>query len=87
MHRYHWLGELPKKRHMALRKPNGGVYYEELKGNKGFDGPSSLLYHLHRPTAVVGTKLLRELAKQVDLVAIITIAASDYYVPYIRGYG
>ncbi|MDP7136648.1 MAG: homogentisate 1,2-dioxygenase, partial [Candidatus Poseidoniia archaeon] len=46
MHRYHWLGELPKKRHMALRKPNGGVYYEELKGNKGFDGPSSLLYHL-----------------------------------------
>ena len=66
MHRYHRLGELPKKRHMALRKPDGGVYYEELKGNKGFVGPSSLLYHLPRPTAVVGTKLLREVQLEED---------------------
>ncbi len=66
MHRYHRLGELPKKRHMALRKPEGGIYYEELKGNKGFVGPSSLLYHLHRPTAVVGTKLLREVKLEED---------------------
>ena len=52
---YHRLGELPRKRHTALRKPGGpdaGVYSEHLMGNLGFTGPSSLLYHLHPPTAV-----------------------------------
>ena len=79
MHRYHRLGELPKKRHMALRKPDGGVYYEELKGNKGFVGPSSLLYHLHRPTAVVGTKLLREVTLAAGLVE--PGSAADFFEP------
>lgn len=50
---YHTLGEIPRKRHSIFRKPDGGLYAEELIGNKGFTGPSSLLYHLHRPTQVL----------------------------------
>jgi homogentisate 1,2-dioxygenase len=58
---YHRLGELPPKRHVVLRKADGGIHYEELMGNKGFDGPSSLLYHLRLPTAVKSVKTLRGL--------------------------
>lgn len=49
---YHQLGRVPRKRHVAFRKPDGGIYYEELVGNEGFSGPASLLYHLRLPTAV-----------------------------------
>jgi homogentisate 1,2-dioxygenase len=49
---YHKLGSLPHKRHTQFEKPGGGFYYEELFGTVGFDGMSSLLYHLHRPTQV-----------------------------------
>ena len=49
---YHQLGRMPKKRHVAFRKEDGGIHYEELVGNQGFTGPSSLLYHLRLPTAV-----------------------------------
>jgi homogentisate 1,2-dioxygenase len=50
---YHKLGEVPRKRHSIFRRPDGGMYAEELMGNKGFVGPSSLLYHTHRPTQVL----------------------------------
>jgi homogentisate 1,2-dioxygenase len=50
---YHRLGEVPAKRHSAFRRPDGGLYSEELIGNKGFVGPSSLLYHLRPPTQVL----------------------------------
>ncbi len=43
MHRYHKLGKVAKKRHTVFRDDNGNIYHEELKGNKGFVGPSSLL--------------------------------------------
>jgi len=49
---YHQLGRVPPKRHVAFRKEGGGIHYEELVGNQGFSGPSSLLYHLRLPTAV-----------------------------------
>jgi homogentisate 1,2-dioxygenase len=58
---YHRLGEVPRKRHVALRKKDGAIHYEELVGNKGFTGPSSLLYHLRLPTAVKSVKTLRGL--------------------------
>ena len=61
MPRYHRLGEVPKKRHIVFRKPDGGLYAEELVGNKGFVGPSSLLYHLHQPTQVKSVQHLRHL--------------------------
>ena len=52
MPRYHKLGNIPHKRHTVFKKNNGGIHYEELFGTIGFDGMSSLLYHLHRPTQV-----------------------------------
>ncbi len=49
---YHRLGQIPPKRHTIFEKPAGGYYYEQLFGTIGFDGMSSLMYHLHRPTQV-----------------------------------
>ena len=49
---YHRLGKIPSKRHTIFEKPGGGLHHEQLFGTIGFDGMSSLLYHLHRPTMV-----------------------------------
>lgn len=49
---YHSLGQIPQKRHTVFKKPDGTLYYEQLFGTVGFDGMSSLLYHVHRPTMV-----------------------------------
>ena len=50
---YHSLGKIPHKRHTTFaNKEKGGLYQEELFGTAGFAGMSSLLYHLHPPTAV-----------------------------------
>jgi homogentisate 1,2-dioxygenase len=56
---YHALGNIPHKRHTQHKSPEGNHYYEQLFGTVGFDGMSSLLYHVHRPTQVkeiVGAK-------------------------------
>jgi len=58
---YHRLGKIPQKRHTQFEKPDGGLYYEQLFGTVGFDGMSSLLYHVHRPTMV------REVLASVDV--------------------
>ena len=58
---YHKLGEFPQKRHTQFRKPDGNLYYEQLFGTIGFDGMSSLLYHVHRPTQV------KEISGAVDM--------------------
>ena len=59
---YHSLGQIPPKRHTQFEKPSGtGLYYEQLFGTVGFDGMSSLLYHVHRPTMV------REVLESVDV--------------------
>src|SRR5438270_2272162 len=58
---YHHLGEIPSKRHKIYRQANGELYSEELMGNMGFVGPSSLLYHVRRPTAVRALRTVREL--------------------------
>ena len=49
---YHKLGKIPQKRHTVFKKPDGSLYYEQLFGTIGFDGMSSLMYHVHRPTMV-----------------------------------
>jgi len=49
---YHKLGKIPPKRHTQFEKPDGSLYYEQLFGTVGFDGMSSLMYHVHRPTMV-----------------------------------
>src|SRR5437867_507343 len=58
---YRRLGKIPPKRHTAFRQPDGSLYPEELIGSHGFVGPSSLLYHLRRPTTALSAILLREL--------------------------
>src|SRR5262245_25688567 len=63
---YHSLGEMPRKRHIQFRRPDGALYYEELIGNKGFVGPSSLLYHIQHPTQVRSVRLVKELPWEAD---------------------
>jgi len=58
---YHQLGDIPPKRHTQFRKPNGELHYEQLFGTIGFDGMSSLLYHLQRPTQV------KEIVRSTDV--------------------
>lgn len=56
---YHKLGKIPHKRHTVFRKEDGGIHYEQLFGTIGFDGMSTLLYHLQPPTIVksIGEKI------------------------------
>lgn len=49
---YYKLGQLPAKRHVQFRQPNGELYHEEVMGIHGFAGIQSILYHLYPPTAV-----------------------------------
>lgn len=49
---YRKVGKIPHKRHTTFKKKDGSLHYEQLFGTVGFDGMSSLLYHLHRPTIV-----------------------------------
>lgn len=56
---YRRRGEVPSKRHKIFRRPSGELYAEELVGNMGFVGPSSLLYHVRRPTAVKAIRTLQ----------------------------
>jgi len=49
---YHTLGNIPPKRHTIFKKPDGGLYYEQLFGTIGFDGMATNMYHCHRPTQV-----------------------------------
>jgi len=68
---YHKLGTIPHKRHTVFRQANGELHHEQLFGTIGFDGMSSLLYHLHPPTLVksIGGKvdLNPEIAQEKDL--------------------
>jgi homogentisate 1,2-dioxygenase len=50
---YRSLGDVPPKRHTQHRRPDGGLYAEELMGEEGFSSDSSLLYHRHLPSAIV----------------------------------
>ena len=50
---YRALGSVPPKRHTQHRRPDGGLYFEELMGEEGFSSDSSLLYHRHLPSAIV----------------------------------
>ncbi|HSB88778.1 MAG TPA: homogentisate 1,2-dioxygenase [Anaerolineales bacterium] len=47
------MGELPPKRHIQFRKPDGGLYREEVMGLEGFSGIQSILYHHFLPPRVV----------------------------------
>src|SRR6266700_451247 len=59
---YRVTGEIPRKRHVRFRRPDGGLYAEELMGEEGFASDSSLLYHAHLPTAIVKSEGLADAA-------------------------
>jgi len=65
---YRVAGEIPRKRHVQFRGPNGSLYAEELMGEEGFSSDSSLLYHVHPPTAIVKSEGLRDAAADSGLV-------------------
>ena len=53
---YRRVGEVPPKRHTQFRRPDGGLYREELMGEEGFTSDSSLLYHAGVPSAIVDSR-------------------------------
>ena len=55
---YTKLGNIPSKRHIQFRRPDGKLYAEEVFGTEGFTGPTSTLYHINPPTQVIGWKSL-----------------------------
>jgi homogentisate 1,2-dioxygenase len=46
------MGQLPRKHHIQFRKPDGGLYTEQLFSTQGFSGPMSTMYHINMPTEV-----------------------------------
>ena len=56
MPRYVREGDLPPKRHIQFRRPDGGLYAEELFSTRGFESVYSLLYHLRPPTATLDVR-------------------------------
>ncbi len=82
---YRHLGKIPHKRHTVFRQPNGELYHEQLFGTIGFDGMSSLLYHLQPPTKV------NEILGKKDISPVIEVdknmqmrAFKGFYVPEIK---
>jgi homogentisate 1,2-dioxygenase len=57
---YRQVGDIPRKRHTQFRKPDGGLYAEELMGVEGFSADSALLYHRHLPTAIVNAETVED---------------------------
>src|ERR1700710_3056589 len=53
---YRAVGDIPPKRHTQHRRPDGGLYAEELMGEEGFSSDSSLLYHRGIPSAIVDAR-------------------------------
>jgi len=68
---YHVQGQIPHKRHIQFRKPDGNLYHEELFSTEGFSDKYTLLYHLYPPTRVTQVGEPRDIApikaKTLDL--------------------
>jgi homogentisate 1,2-dioxygenase len=63
---YHTLGKIARKRHTIFRNEQGALYSEQLMGNEGFTGPSSLLYHIRPPTTIKSVTRKAEITYQRD---------------------
>lgn len=62
---YHKLGNIPVKRHVQFRKPDGGLYSEQLVSTEGFSDIYSITYHTHPPTLVSGLEDSYSVAPEV----------------------
>jgi len=49
---YRRMGQIPAKRHVQFRRPDGKLYCEHVMGSEGFSGRASILYHHNPPTEV-----------------------------------
>ncbi|MHB1785225.1 MAG: homogentisate 1,2-dioxygenase [Acidimicrobiales bacterium] len=56
MSHYVRSGDVPAKRHTLHTDASGRRLAEELVGEEGFGGASSLLYHRHSPSAITGVE-------------------------------
>jgi homogentisate 1,2-dioxygenase len=65
MPHYHSLGSIPHKRHTQFRKPDGGLYSEQLFSTEGFSNDYSLLYHVHPPTRIIKTEKPVDVSPQI----------------------
>jgi homogentisate 1,2-dioxygenase len=84
---YRVAGEVPRKRHIRFQRPDGGLYAEELMGEEGFSSDSSLLYHIHPPTAIVKSEAMRDLAAERGLVPNHPLLPRHYRVANLTGAG
>ena len=64
---YQKLGKIPHKRHTVFRQEDGSLYHEQLFGTIGFDGMSSLLYHLKPPTIVKEVRGSKNIAPEIAI--------------------
>jgi homogentisate 1,2-dioxygenase len=62
---YQKLGKIPHKRHTVFRQENGDLYHEQLFGTAGFDGMSTLMYHIQPPTAVKEVRGEKNIAPEI----------------------
>ena len=65
MPHYQKLGSIPNKRHVQFRKPDGGLYSEQLFSTEGFSTEYSILYHVHPPTVIIKCDEPVDVAPQV----------------------
>jgi homogentisate 1,2-dioxygenase len=68
MPHYHTLGQIPRKRHIQFRKPDGGLYSEQLISTEGFSDVYSLTYHVYEPTLVLKVDEPWSVAPEIALV-------------------
>ena len=65
MPHYYQLGNIPHKRHVQFRKPDGSLYSEQLVSTEGFNDDYALLYHCHPPTQIIKTEPQQDLSPQI----------------------
>lgn len=80
MPHYQLRGEVPHKRHTLFRKPDGGLYAEELVSTEGFSDVYSLIYHAYPPTMV------KSIGKPVDVAPRIVLDKNMQHRSF-RGFG
>lgn len=64
---YQKLGQIPSKRHTQFRQADGSLYQEQLFGTIGFDGMSTLMYHIHPPTVVNDILASKDIAPEIAI--------------------
>lgn len=63
---YTRLGQIPPKRHIQFRQPDGSLYKEELVSSYGFSGIYSNLYHIYAPTHVIEVGTIKPCMYEYD---------------------